>query len=133
MICLLHDHHQVVRVTGPKIGIVRSARKATKGANIHRSLPSARTSSTQNSKCNRQYRIPLLKNSRKSSINFNFMALRSPPTSWCVFMVALGPLKLMLSMTSGYRVPCNSHSILPFAFAPFSSFSAASLLLSRRR
>jgi len=56
----------------------------------------------------------------------------SPPTLWCVLMVALGPLKLIDSMTSGYSVPCNSHSILPLASPPFSasSFSAAASILA---
>jgi len=42
-----------------------------------------------------------LNSSRSGSMSFSFISFSNPPTLWCVLIVALGPLKLMLSMTSG--------------------------------
>ena len=42
-----------------------------------------------------------LNSSLKGSMSFNFISFSKPPTLWCVLIVALGPLKLMLSITSG--------------------------------
>ena len=58
-------------------------------------------------------RCPPLKSSRRGSMSLSFMSSRRPPTLWWVLMVAEGPLKLIDSMTSGYKVPCKSHSISP--------------------
>ena len=45
----------------------------------------------------------------------------SPPTLWCVLIVALGPpFALTLSITSGYSVPCTRNA------APFPASAAAS-------
>ena len=42
-----------------------------------------------------------LNSSRRGSMSFSFISFSSPPTLWCVLIVALGPLKLILSITSG--------------------------------
>ena len=57
-----------------------------------------------------------LKSSRNGSISLrpcpSAIRLGRPPTLWWVLMVALGPLKEILSITSGHNVPCKNHSIL---------------------
>mmetsp|Transcript_18086 Transcript_18086/g.45352 ORF Transcript_18086/g.45352 Transcript_18086/m.45352 type:complete len:238 (+) Transcript_18086:407-1120(+) len=55
-------------------------------------------------------RTSSLNRSRSGSISpLNFSLSGSPPTLWWLLITLLGPLKLVLSITSGYKVPCSRY------------------------
>ena len=62
-------------------------------------------------------RTSSLNKSLSGSISLSFILSGRPPTLWWVLMVCDGPRTERDSITSGYSVPCTSHSTLPSAFS----------------